>query len=488
MTVRVLFAAAELAPVAAVGALAEAASGLTSELRRHGLTVDVVVPDYGDERRRVPLAGEVRRRIEVPGWAAPAMVRSGEHPVAGRLHLVVVPGMARSHPYLRPDGSGWPDNPARFLAFSRVVAAMARRDPPDVLHLNDWHTGAVLAALPAPPPTVLTLHNIAHQGITDPGWLRRIGPRGRHYEWWGRTNPLSGAIALADAVVAVSPNHAKEILTPAGGYGLDGPLRARRAAVVGIRSGIDTPRWDPSTDRHLAARFSASDRAAVPAAKAANRRMLLERCGWPDDGTPLAVMVTRLTAQKGVDLLAPIVPVLAQIPLRLLVLGAGEAPLAQMLAGLAADHRSHLSFVEAFDEPLAHLMVAGADIFLMPSRFEPCGLAQMQAMRYGTIPVVTAVGGLRDTVPDADAHRDGNGFVADRVDAVAVVSALFRAARLLADRRRRQRLIRRIMAHDWSWQAPAERYVELYQRLPRDAASDTAGVQRPRTRFRRDGV
>ena len=172
------------------------------------------------------------------------------------MHLVSVPGMARSHPYLRPDGSGWADNPARFLAFSRAVAAMVRRDPPDVLHLNDWHTGAVLAALPAPPPSVLTLHNVAYQGVTDGSWLRRIGPRGRHYEWWGGTNPLSGGIALADAVVAVSPTYAREILTPAGGFGLDGPLRDRGAAVSGIRNGIDTARWDPATDRHLAATFS----------------------------------------------------------------------------------------------------------------------------------------------------------------------------------------------------------------------------------------
>lgn len=484
---RVLFTTAELSGVAAVGGLADAAAGLTRELRSQGVEVDVVVPDYAPERRRVVLGGEVRRRIDVPGWAAPATVRSGEHSEAGPVHLVSVPGLARSHPYLRPDGSGWPDNPARFLAFSRAVAAMVRRDPPDVLQLNDWHTAAVLAALPAPPPSVLTLHNVAYQGVTDGSWLRRIGPRGRHYEWWGGTNPLSGGLALADAVVAVSPTYAREIVTPAGGSGLDGALRARGPALSGIRNGIDAARWDPATDVHLAARFSVAEPGRIAAARAINRRALLDRCGWPDDGTPLAVVVSRLTGQKGIDMLEPIIPVLAHIPMRLIVLGAGEAALAQSLAGLAADHRRSFAFVERYDEPLARLMFGGGDVFVMPSRSEPCGLAQMQAMRYGAIPVVTAVGGLRDTVPDVDVHRDGHGFVADAVEPVAVVSALFRAARLLADRRRRPAIVRRIMGHDWSWRAPAAEHIELYRRIAAESPRRVAPTTGRTTRLRDDG-
>ncbi|MET0578625.1 MAG: glycogen/starch synthase [Ilumatobacteraceae bacterium] len=476
---RVVFATAELTGVAAVGGLADAAAGLTRELRRQGADVDVVMPDYTPERRRVALGGEVRRRIDVPGWAAPATVRAGEHPIAGRVHLVSVPGMARSHPYLRPDGLGWPDNPARFLAFSRAVAAMVRRNPPDILHLNDWHTGAVLAALPAPPPSVLTLHSVAYQGVTDASWLRRLGSRGAHYEWWGGTNPLSGAIALADAILAVSPPYAREILTPAGGFGLDGPLRDRGAAVSGIRNGIDTTRWDPATDRHLAATFSVDEPRRIAAARAVNRRALLERCGWPDDGVPLAVVVSRLTGQKGIDMLQPIVPVLAHIPMRLMVLGAGEAALAQSLAGLTADHRDRFAFVERYDEPLARLMFGGGDVFVMPSRFEPCGLAQMQAMRYGAIPVVTAVGGLRDTVPDVDAQPGGNGFVADAVEPVAVVSALFRAARLLADRRRHPALVRHVMAQDWSWRQPAAEHLARYGEISAVRTPTCGGVSTP---------
>jgi starch synthase len=457
-------------PVTSVGGLGEAVAGLTGELRTTGVDVDVVIPDYAP--LRVCLDGEVRRRLRVPSWASPASVRVGAHATAGRLHLVSVPGIDRSHPYLRPDGSGWPDNDARFLAFSRAVAALVRADRPDVLHLHDWHTGAVLAALPEPPPSVLTLHNVAYQGVTDARWLRRIGPLGRHYEWWGGTNPLAGAIALVDRIVAVSPHYADEIRTPAGGFGLDVPLRQRGAAVTGIRNGIDTARWDPSTDRLLAVTFGVGGR-SLPAARARNRAAVLERFGWADDGTPLAVMVSRLTDQKGVDLVVPVVPVLGHLPMRLAVLGVGEASLARTLAALATDHRATLGFVEARDEPLAHRMFGGGDVFVMPSRFEPCGLAQMEAMRYGAIPVVTPVGGLVDTVPDIDACSEGNGIVADGVSSVGLTSALFRAARLLADRRRHLSVVRRVMGLDWSWRAPAAAYRDAYEDVLRATSRGT---------------
>jgi starch synthase len=458
---RVLFATAELSPVASVGGLAAAAAGLTAELRRRGVDVDVVMPDYGPIELR---AERPSRLLDVPSWAAPAFVREGEHPAVGPLKLVTVPGITRPHPYTRPNGSGWPDNDRRFLAFSAAVAAMARADPPDVLHLNDWHTGATLGAFHVAPPSVLSLHNLAYQGICDRAWLGAIGPRARHYEWRETTNPLSGAIALADAIVAVSPTYAKEVLTPEGGFGLAGPLAFRGPAVLGIQDGIDTATWDPARDPALVANYAAGAR-TVEAAKAANRRVLLDHLGFADDTVPLAVMVTRLTHQKGVDLVFPLVPALRQLPLRLAILGSGDADLAAVLSRLAAEHRDAFAFVEGYDEWLSHLMFAAGDLYLMPSRFEPCGLTQMQAMRYGTVPVVTPVGGLVDTVPDADVHTDGHGFVADRVDAASVVSALLRAIRHCQDWRRRPALVERIMRHDWSWRVPAARHVELYERV-----------------------
>ena len=417
---RVVFATAELAPVAAVGGLASAAAGLGTELRRQGVDVEFVMPDYGG----VELAGETSIDLDVPSWVGPARIRVGLHPVVGRLHLVSVPGMARPHPYLQANGEGWIDNSVRFFRFARAVAAYVELDPPDVVHLNDWHTGAVLAALDDPPPSVLSLHNLAYQGVTDGSWLDLIGPPREHFEWWDDTNPLSGALALADRIVAVSPHYAEEIVTREGGFGLDEQLRQRGADVIGILNGIDTDVWNPATDRLIEEEF---DRATLER-RGVNRRALLARLGLSDDGVPLATVVTRLTHQKGIDLLVPLVPLLDQIPMRLAILGSGDAGLAAHLHRLADEHPTSFAFVEGYDESLSHLMFAGADAYLVPSRFEPCGLTQMQAMRYGAIPIVTAVGGLVDTVVDADLDRRGTGFVAGRVASEDLLAAMFRAA------------------------------------------------------------
>ncbi len=266
---RVLFATAELAPIAAVGGLAQAAAGLVAELRAQGVDVDLVMPDYGG----IELDRAVTHDLAVPAWAGPASVRSGVHADAGPLSVVTAPGLARSHPYLQPDGHGWPDNDRRFLSFCQAVAAIVEATQPDIVHLNDWHTGATLAALDGSIASVLSLHNVAYQGFTDGAWLRHLGPRARHYEWFGGTNPLSGAIALADAIVAVSPTHAREILTPEGGFGLDGPLRNRWAAVSGILNGIDTTVWDPETDPGAGAQLLGGGRRGRSgrAAREANR-------------------------------------------------------------------------------------------------------------------------------------------------------------------------------------------------------------------------
>ena len=453
---RVVFATAEVSPVATVGGLAFAAAGLAAELRRLDVDVEIVMPDYGG----IALVDETSSEIDVPGWVGAATLRVGIHPAVGRLHLLSVPGMARSHPYLQPNGVGWADNHERFFRFAAAVAAYVRADPPDVLHLNDWHTATVLAALDDPPPSVLSIHNLAYQGTADGSWLSRIGPRSSHFEWWGDTNPLSGAIALADRVVAVSPHYAWEITTPEGGFGLDGPLRARGEALVGILNGIDTDLWDPATDPLLESTFDLDSLDA----RAANRTALLRRLGLPVDDVPLATVVTRLTYQKGIDLITPIVPLLGQIPMRLAVLGSGDAVLADELRHLAAAYPDTLAFVDGYDESLSHQLFAGGDVFLMPSRFEPCGLTQMQAMRYGAVPIVTAVGGLVDTVPDADLHqRSGVGFVAGRAEPADLLAAMFRAARRVRDRRRRAVLQKRMMSIDWSWSAPAAEYLALYE-------------------------
>ncbi len=453
---RVTFATAELSPLAAVGGLAAAAAGLIDALRRAEITVDVLLPDYGGHN----LAVLDRIELDVPTWAGPAHVNLVEHPTAGALHLVDAPGLARSHPYLQPDGNGWLDNTDRFMRFSAAVAEWARVSQPDIVHLNDWHTATALAALDPAPPTVLSLHNLAHQGTTTADWLGRLGPRSRHFEWWGGVNPLSGAIALADAIVAVSPHHATEIVADGGGFGLEEPLRLRGSAVSGILNGIDTTTWNPATDPHLPAAFSSGDLSG----KETCRDALRTRLGLVNDFSLLAVVVTRLTDQKGIDLLLPSIDLLEELGMQLAILGSGDRMLSQRLAALAATHE-RFAFVDGYDEQLAHLMFAGGDLFLMPSRFEPCGLTQMQAMRYGTIPVVTGVGGLVDTVTDLDSHpRTGRGIVALAVTETALVSALHRASRRFGQRKLAT-IRKRLMAIDWSWDAPAQDYIALYERL-----------------------
>jgi starch synthase len=455
---RVLFATAELAPIAAVGGLAQASAGLVRQLRSQGVDVEVVLPDY----HGVELTGEELVQLDVPAWAHPASARRGEHPTGGSLTLVTVPGIQRQHPYLDASGVGWPDNDARFLGFSAAVAALARATRPDVVHLNDWHTAAAAADIEEELPVVLTVHNLAYQGQTGAEWLERLGPRGAAYARDGGCNPLAGGIALADIVVVVSPTYREEVLRPETGAGFDALLRERAGALVGIRNGIDVDVWDPSRDQHIPAPFGPSDRTAKALARAA----LLARLDLPERAGPLAVAVTRLVEQKGIDLLLPLVPGLEEIGLQVGVLGSGDASLAEALRAAAALHPTSLGFIEGYDEPLSHLMLAGGDLLLMPSRFEPCGLAQMQAMRYGTLPVVTDVGGLHDTVVDLDEDPDhGTGWRAGAADASALQEALVRAVRGWADPAIRTPAQFRGMTADWSWAEPATRHVELYRRL-----------------------
>lgn len=454
----VLFATAELTPVAAVGGLAQVATGLIRELRRQGVDVEAALPDYTGDA----LVDEVRIDLEVPGWAAPAVARRGVHPDFGPLTLVSVPGIGRPHPYQDATGEGWADNDARFFAFSAAAAALARSAGHDVLHLNDWHTAAAASWLHGEVPVVLSVHNLAYQGRAGLEWIERLGPYASVFARGGVCNPLAGAIALADAVVVVSPTFREEVLRPATGAGLGGLLREKGDALVGILNGIDADDWNPADDPHLPAPFDADDLSGKALARAA----LVERLGLPERSGPLAVSVTRLAEQKGIDLLLPLVPELDGLGVQVAILGSGDATLSAALRDAAEAHPSSLAYVEAYDETLAHLLFAGGDLLLMPSRFEPCGLGQMQAMRYGTLPVVTDVGGLHDTVADLDANpADGTGWRAASADTASFRDALLRAVRGWSDPATRAGAQRRGMTADWSWVGPAARYAALYRTL-----------------------
>jgi starch synthase len=455
---RVLFASAEFTPVARVGGLAEAAAGLVHALRAADIDVDLVLPDYGD----VELDNQSESTADVPWWVGEARFRTGTHPVAGAVTLVDVPGMARSHPYVDADGKGWPDNDHRFMSFAAAIAAKSRRDRPDVVHLNDWHTAAALGMMIDRPPAVLTIHTLGYQGVTASEWLTHIPVEPERFAWYDGTNPLAGGIDLADRVIAVSPTYAQEIVTPEGGMGLHERLGARGDRLVGIRNGIDTTIWNPSVDQHIVATFESGD----DPGRLACRTALHDRAGWSEEKVPLIAVVSRLVEQKGIDLLADAARFLPTMPARLMVLGAGDAATATALHELAAREPESVWFFEGYDEPLAHELFAGSDLFAMPSRFEPCGLAQMQAMAYGSIPVVTDVGGLRDTVIDADVHRSGNGFVSP-VDPAGIVDGLHRAVRSTKHAARRRAIQRRGMSEDWSWTAPAAAHIEIYRELVR---------------------
>lgn len=453
----VLFASAEFTPVVRVGGLAEAAAGLVAALRAAGVNVQVVLPDYGG----VELEQQSEIEIDMPWWAGEARVRRGRHADVGELTLVHVRGIDRDHPYVDETGEGWPDNDFRFMAFSAAVAALVAHDQPDIVHLNDWHTAAAVGMMPDRPPTLLTIHTLGYQGVADRAWLEHLTVDAHRFAWYGGTNPLAGAIELVDRVVAVSPTYAREIVTPEGGMGLHDRLSALGDRLLGIRNGIDTSIWDPATDPHIAANYDVDDRAG----REACRLDLVERAGWDDTKTPIATVVTRLVDQKGVDLLIDAARFLDTMPLRLAVLGAGDQALAAGLDELVAADPDRVWFFEGYDAPLAHKLFAGGDLFVMPSRFEPCGLAQMQAMAYGAIPVVTRVGGLRDTVFDADLDRSsGNGFSAP-VDAAGLVDALHRGVRGVRHAGRRKAIQGRGMATDWSWDAPAAEHIATYREL-----------------------
>lgn len=454
-----LFATAELAPLARVGGLAAASAGIVAEMRRQGVDVNLVVPDYFG----TPLEDEVVMPITtMPAWAQPAYARRGRLDGIGQITLVDTLGVRKPHPYNDEYGNGWFDNDARFLGFAAAVAAICAATQPDILHLNDWHTSSAPAFLWPTPPVVLTIHTLGYQGRTNRGWLNGFWHFRERYYHDDACNPLAGGIRSADLVVSVSPHYADEIRQPRMGFGLDGLLRDKGERLVGILNGIDTVEWNPLQDAHLPQTYGQ----ATLSRKAASRAELFHRFGLSDTSGPLFVMVTRLVHQKGVDLVLPLVGELEAMGARLAVLGSGDRHLADALEAAAAHLPGVIGFVNGYDEALAHQLFAGGDVLMMPSRFEPCGLAQMQAMRYGTLPLVTDVGGLHDTVIDADSSPDeATGFVAAEASTESIRDTIRRASAVVGDKKRRTAMQKRGMKIDWSWKSPVAQHLDWYERL-----------------------
>ncbi len=460
MSPSILFATAELAPLARVGGLAEATSGLVRALRNMDVDITPVLPDY----EGVVLENETTFDLPMPDWAGPARARAGSLEGIGELILVDFPGIARPHPYVDPTtGQGWPDNDQRFISFSAAVAAITRQLEPDILHLNDWHTASTIGFLDSPPPTVLTIHTLGYQGVTNAGWLQRWPYDSWRFAWFDVANPLVGAIRSVDKIIAVSPTYALESLQEETGMGMHDELSRRGDALVGIRNGIDTSVWNPNIDPHLPETYNVK---TVKEGKATARRELLAQTGWADDGALLIAVVSRLVDQKGIDLAMALAPYLQTLPARIFVLGSGTPELTALVEEAAAAHPDRIHAVIGYDEPLAHRLFAGADLFLMPSRFEPCGLAQMQAMAYGTPTIATRVGGLIDTIVDVDDNaKQGTGFLTRTNDVSGLVDAVHRAARAGKAPARKRAMQKRGMTADWSWTKPAEEHLALYNSL-----------------------
>jgi starch synthase len=465
---RVLFATPECAPLTKTGGLGDVSAALPAALHASGLDVRVLLPGYRPVLEGLRTASS--RDLDVLGRATRLL--ESRLPSGVPVYVLDCPELyvREGGPYQDPHGGDWPDNPLRFGVFCKAAALLAGGASPldwkpDVLHCQDWP--AALAALflllePARAASVLTVHNLAFQGNFDAAWVSRLGLPPEYFsmdklEFHGRMSFLKGGLASADAITTVSPRYAREILGEEHGCGLDGLLRSRAGALSGIVNGIDTAIWDPAGDPLVASRYDA----ATLHAKRANKAALQQRLGLPlETQVPLLGTVGRLTHQKGSDLIADAAAELVATPAQLVVLGSGDRAIEQALRAAAARLPGRMAVVLGFDETLAHLIEAGADVFLMPSRFEPCGLNQMYSQRYGTPPVARATGGLADTIADGE-----SGFLFERAEPAALAAAVRRAAALWRDPQRWNVLQRRAMARDFSWAEPARRYADLYLRL-----------------------
>ena len=476
---RVLFVTPEAVPFAKTGGLADVCGALPRALARLGHEVTVVLPRYQSATGHFRLLAERTLVMGGRSFAArflEAPLEAGAHAV-----LVDVPELYDRRGLYGIGNDDYPDNAVRFALLARAAlfyaGGLAERRP-EVIHAHDWQSGLApvyLARQPsgdgAPrPATVFTIHNLAFQGLfpaetlpaVDLDWDLFTPER---LEYWGRVSYLKAGINFADWITTVSPRYAKEILTPAYGFGFEGILAARRDVLTGILNGADYEHWDPRRDPHLPQPFGPDDLSGKLQAKAE----LLRAMRLPAEGEALdrltIGMVSRLTEQKGFDLVEQAAPDLLALEATYVLLGSGEERFERFWSDLAARHPERVAARIGFDDPLAHLIIGGADALLMPSRFEPCGLNQMYALRYGTVPIVRATGGLDDTVVNYNERSGrGTGFKFIEYTPGALVRAVRRALRVFRRRAEWRELQLAGMRQDFSWDASAREYVKVYRK------------------------
>jgi starch synthase len=481
---RVLFVSPECTPLAKTGGLADVSAALPAALRKLHIDVRVLLPGYPGVFAGV---GHARDVAALTLLKPPLPARLLEARLASGVPLLILdsPPLYRRDggPYQDESGEDWKDNALRFGLLSQAAAVLASASSPlswrpQIVHGNDWPAALAAAylhyAAAARAASIVTVHNLAFQGNFDSGMIAPLGLPPASFaaeglEFHGHLSFLKAGLHYADAITTVSPSYAREIQTEACGAGMHGLLQRRRAALSGILNGIDATEWDPATDRHFQHRYSVD----TLHRKALVKRALRERLGLglvhDREDVPVLGVVSRLTHQKGADLLVHAARELVALPAQLAILGSGQREHEAALRALAIDHPGRIAVTIGFDEPLAHLIEAGADMFLMPSRFEPCGLNQMYSQRYGTPPIAHATGGLVDTIVDCGAAArpaaGASGFLFDQPTAPALVAAVRRAFARYRERDDWRTLQRNGMTRDFSWALPARRYAELYRQL-----------------------
>ena len=481
---KILFVSSEVHPLIKTGGLADVSASLPHALAELGHDVRILMPGYADALDRAADA------VAETDWTSPLdggptrLFRSPLPESGVPVWLLEAAGFSDrpGNPYLGADGHPHPDNAIRFDLLARAATAVAGDRgglgwQPDVVHCNDWQTGLVPVRMlqhRVPGATVYTIHNLAYQGLFPPETFQTLGLPDWLWtmdglEFHGHLSFMKGGAALADRLTTVSPSYAAEIRTPAHGWGLEGLFNQRAEDLVGILNGIDRRYWDPQNDPYLYAPYNGDDLGG----KATNKVGVQEELGLtePSD-TPLVAVITRLADQKGIDLILNALPDLLGRDVQIAILGKGDQTYERSLERVAGDHPGRVAVHLGFDEGLAHRLEAGADMLLMPSRFEPCGLNQLYSLAYGTLPVVRAVGGLADSVvdatPDAVASDRATGVSFSGETPAALVAAVDRALALYADPETWRRIQATGMAQDFSWERSATRYLSVYE----DALAD----------------
>ena len=470
---KILIATPEATPYIKTGGLADVTGALLKEYTKMDLQPSIILPLYRQIREHFKLA-DTGHRVAVP---------MGNRTVSGSIlshgrsayFLECDEFFDRSDLYGTPGGD-YPDNAARFTFFARAAleACIALRLEPDVIHCNDWQTGLIplymktlyRSNLFSRTATLMTIHNLGYQGLFDVSSLPLTGlpaewfnPEG--IEFYGKINFLKAGLVASDSITTVSNTYAKEILTPEYGYGLDGFLRKRASVIHGIINGIDTDEWDPFKDTFITAKYGATDFSGKKVCK----NDLMRECSLSVHGRdiPLLSFIGRLSAQKGLDILIEAADDIMAAGVNVIILGKGDEEIQDNILSLARRHKGRMFVKIGYDEAFAHRVYAGSDLFVMPSRYEPCGLGQLIAMRYGTIPVARRTGGLEDTITDYKPLRgSGTGFLFDDYRASSLEDCLGRALCAYMDKQRWRKLISGAMAQDFSWERSAKEYITLY--------------------------